>query len=204
MDVLSIGSTTSSAHVNRDTTLVGGVCSAPSVNGCLLTTATRSISSLGVGAVPSALKPIGAFGSLVELTGYSDAVTVQSGITTTAPSASMTGGTIRWWNGIGYTLPVALSTLSGTTINSSLNVTSGIVNIVMSASLRVGSSTKSSTTGMCIGGTVACVKRADAAQSSPLRGTVTYDIRVLGVSKLAFTVALDLGDITATTTYSEP
>ena len=201
MDVFELGATTATAHADRDLVSSGpSNCAGTSSTGCIHTTATRSISSVKVGSLPPALKPAG-FGYLVELTGYSDTVTAEAGINAAAPSRTSTG-TLRVWNGLGYT-EVPWNPTGGSLAVGGVNVTTGILNIQITADLKIGSGSSLSTADTCMAG-LACRKHAEATSTSPLRGTVSYDIRTFGVSVLSFTVNIDLGDITTVADYQDP
>jgi hypothetical protein len=206
MDIYEQGTTTVGVHTNRDTAAGGGICatgSGTSSTGCIHSEATRTVSAIKMGAVPAALKPAG-FGSLIELTGYADTVTAEAGINASAATASSSAVSFRFWNGAGYTL-VPWASAMGTTVSSSLSVSTGTVTINVSANVGVGNVTSlSSPAATCMGSlALPCRTRAEATLSSPLRGTVNYDVRVLGVSMLAFTVSVDLGDLSASAAYED-
>jgi hypothetical protein len=204
MDVVEQGATTVGVHTNRDTAPGGGRCAGTSNTGCISSSATRTISSLKIGGVPSALKPAG-FGSLIELTGYTDTATAAAGIGALDAQASSSAVNFRFWNGAGYSL-VPWASAVGTTVSSSLSVTTGVVTINITSNVRVGNVTAlSSPAATCMGSlALACRTHAEATLASPLRGTVSYDVRVLGVSVLAFTVSVDMGDLSASAAYEDP
>jgi hypothetical protein len=205
MDVLQQGASTAAVHTNRDLVSSGaGVCVGTSGTGCVHTEATRTITSLKVGAVPAALKPLG-FGSLIELTGYSDTVTAEAGINAAAPTAT-SGGALKIWNGLGYTT-IPWASAIGTSLTPSISVSSGVVNVSITANLAVGSpSTTPTTPTSCVVGSssLACRTRGEAMLSSPLRGSLSYDVKVLGVSVLAFSMAIDMGDLSVSASYVNP
>lgn len=198
MDVVQQDSVTVMAHTNRDLT-PSGVCLGTSSAGCIHARATRSIAAYRVGGVPNALKPAG-FSYLLELSGYSDSVTAEAGIGA-GPPGSTVAGTVRYWNGLGYT-SVAIAAGVNLPIPP-LVVSSGTVTITINVDVRTGAPSTSSTSTTCLA-TLACRTRSDAVRTAPFRGTVTYDVRVLGVSQLTFSTVIDLGDLAVSAAYADP
>jgi hypothetical protein len=198
MDVLEIGTTTVGAHTNYDALASGASCTA---SGCAKTAASRTVSSIKIGSLPGPLKLPG-MGFLVELTGYSDSVTAEAGITSAVPTAT-SAGTLKVWNGVGYTT-IPWATAKGTTLPvAAVSASLGAVTINITTDLRAGTTSAQPTTGTCLG-SLACTTRSEAVVSSPLTGTITYDIRSGLVSVLSFTMAVNMGDLSATAAYADP
>ena len=191
------------AHTNRDdasSSTGGGVCTGTSSAGCIHSKATRSIAAYRVGAFPSALKPAG-FGYLLELTNYADSVSAEAGIAASAPDAPPPAGTVRYWNGVGYT---TVAFAAGVTLPiPTVVATSGTTTIRMTSNLRTGTETRSSTSATCLG-TLPCRTRGESMRTSPLTGTVGIEVIVLGVPQLTLTVSVNLGNLTASASYADP
>ncbi|MGH2687788.1 MAG: type IV pilus modification PilV family protein [Actinomycetota bacterium] len=196
--------TTSLSHTNRDLTQ-SSYCTGTGGNGCVHARASRSIGTVRLGGLPLGLlgAPLGWEGYLVELTGYSDTVTAEAGINAAAPTVT-TAGTIRYWNGSGYTtrslaVPGIGEVLPVTSVSAGIGLLSSIE---LTASLSTGGTTTSSTAATCGGS--ACRTAAEATSRSPLVGSIGLRVVVLGADVLNLTINVDLGSSVAEAEYSEP
>jgi type II secretory pathway pseudopilin PulG len=181
-----------------------GPCTGTSAAGCVRASATRSLGRIRTGGLPSvALPPAGFLGYLLELSGYSDSVSVEAGIGA-ADATKNAVGSLRFWSGGGYTT-VALSGGASLSITTPLlSVTSGIYTISVSATVRTGTSYSSAPLTTC-DGALACRPQADATIGTPLAGTVTYRISTVVLGEIfQLTASIDLGDVTASATYTDP
>jgi hypothetical protein len=94
--------------------------------GLIRETVTWNLPQISMGGLPSGLAstPSGWQGYWVRLTGFNASTAVEAGLGTIAPTASITGGQISYWNGRGYsTLPV--STAGGDVAISPVDFSAG-------------------------------------------------------------------------------
>jgi hypothetical protein len=206
---VTISGMTSTAHTDRQASATSGACVGTSSTGCIRSTATTSISSLTLGGI-GGLNGVAAGAALIKLDNFKATVTAEAGINAAAPSASVTSGTLSIWNPT--LLGGSFQTLGTVTLGSGSTITvpsitlTDLINpgltLTVSAQLRTGSSTISSTPGTCMT-TLACRTRADATMGSPLVGTITYRFQ-LGSNVVSMTITVDLGPLTASATYADP
>jgi hypothetical protein len=191
-------------------------------DGCVHAGAERSLGTVMLGGIPSELEsqaPSG-WGSgttgcppgnyLVALQPYSDSVAAESGIdSTSTPSPSTAGApseTVCYFNGSGYTedtttLPVDSNPQS---IAPSLSMSGSLdgqsFTVTMASSLTLGYVTETTPASGCGSGS-AC--QESATISSPLEGSITYDISAGTTQIAALTVSVNLGELNASTSYEE-
>jgi type II secretory pathway pseudopilin PulG len=120
----SVASETTSGFVSRDTAPDGSYCTSTTGDGCADARATRSVGTVQIGGLPANLRTLASSlipsgwasgaGYLVQITGWTDSVSAESGVGSSAPAASASG-TISYWNGSGYSSATVGS-------NRSLNV----------------------------------------------------------------------------------
>jgi hypothetical protein len=211
--------TQSLSHTNRDLT-ASTYCAGTSGNGCVHAHATRSIGRVRLGGLPLGLSPSGAWaGYLIELTGYTDTVTAEAGINAAAPTATRTG-TLKYWNGTGYTTRDVSLLTTGESINvASVVIDVALLRVSLGVTLAAGGSSSTSTTATCTGGS-ACRTSADAKVDSPLIASVSLRIdalsvpavclpivgctpAVLGPNVLNLATNVDLGSSVAKANYSD-
>lgn len=227
LDALGLGLTTiadvqaaptqSVSHTNRDLT-ASAYCAGTSGSGCVHAHATRSIGRVRLGGLPLGLSPSGAWaGYLIELSAYTDTATAEAGINAAAPTATR-AGTLRYWNGSGYTTTdLSLVTTGQSFTVASAVIDTGLLRVSLGATLSTGSVATSSTTATCTAG--ACRTSADAKVDSPLTVSVSLRIdalsapevcllgvctpAVLGPNVLDLSTTVDLGSSTAKANYSD-
>lgn len=72
--------------------------------GLVRETVSWNLPEIRIGGIPPGVpSPSGWAGYWVRLTGFTATATAESGVSTAAPSVSITGGTVQAWNGNGYT-----------------------------------------------------------------------------------------------------
>jgi type II secretory pathway pseudopilin PulG len=190
------------------TTTTSNRDSITSQDGKVTETVTRTIGRLDIGGLPVGFTPTpaGWGGYFVSLTNYSDTVTAIAGSTAADPIATITSGTISYWNGSGYT-SVDLATTPGYSIPSSWSQGTtasfaGNKKIVVTMT----------TTGIAMGGQPTktsspagsgSILRNDVTSSigSPMSGQFTYTIAVNNTTVVNFTFTLNLGAISARAVY---
>jgi hypothetical protein len=168
-------------------------------------TATRTLTSGNVdlfsfptGAVPPLLWE----GYLVRLTGWSATAAAAAGpAATTGNRSASQSGTLRFWNGLGYT---------------SVNLATGNVNAAVSASASV-LGCGFSVSGQVQGGgtslpaieyqnddTSKPIESAQASVNPPIAGTFAYEVTCLGITLVDVSITVDLGTTMAEAHYAVP
>jgi type II secretory pathway pseudopilin PulG len=201
------------AFANRD--LQSGV------DGLLHSDMARSLGTVTLGALPTGLPvsavPVGWAGYLVQITGFSDTVSAETGTGTAAPSV-IAIGTLKYWTGAGYStlvlapgaglnLPVAsvhiLTIISGQLLQVDMQAsTSSDCNVWVQGCPRTGGTSTSSTALTCTPTPCPNTRTAASATSnSPFIGDVHYTISYNGTVLADLTTHLDLGTLLAQNTY---
>ncbi len=123
----------------------------PGVNtdGCLALSASRTLGTIKIGGVPSAMpSPGGAWdGALVKITGYSDSATAAVGTGAGAPTVTgPASGSLQYWNGTGYT-SIALTSVQAGSSTSAASVSGSIGGKVVAVDMTIdrASSTNAAT-----------------------------------------------------------
>ena len=189
------------SHTNRDLT-ASAYCAGTSGNGCVHARATRSVGTLRLGGLPPGVPaPAGWTGYLVELTGFTDTVTAEAGINAASPTLT-TSGTIRFWNGSGYTTKSLAPGESESLPVATVVASSGQETVQIDAALSTGGTSQASSSATC--GALPCRTSAEAQSRSPLIGTVSYRITSGAAEVLSLVTSIDLGSSVAEAKYSEP
>jgi hypothetical protein len=216
------------AFVGRYTTGTPSYCTSTSGDGCVHAGAQRSLgtvefaglpgqllSGLGLDGVapvgwgntvgPNANCPTGNY--MVALTNYSDRVAAESGVNANSATTTMPAGAsqpyVCFWNGTGYTsqalslgtTPQALSIPALSVIDAV--VPGGAVTVSVSSSLSVGTATTTRTTPT--GCATPC--QSTATISSPLVGSITYQVTQGATTIANLTETVNLGELTVSTSY---
>ncbi|MBV9412134.1 MAG: hypothetical protein JO148_11100 [Acidimicrobiia bacterium] len=187
-----------------------------SSDGCVHTDAQRSLGTVTLGALPSAvISSLPNWGTgnsnfLVQLSNYSDAVSAESGIGAAAPCAKQGAtcsgsatGSLTYWNGVGYTTtPVSWGATAPTitipTVNVTSTVSGAVVNVTMTNTLTLGA-TSTSTSGTSPCRTVEC--KATAQVTSPIQGDIIYKVTVAGSTVANLDINVNLGTLAVQTNY---
>jgi prepilin-type N-terminal cleavage/methylation domain-containing protein len=190
-------------------------------DGLVHTDATRAFGLVSLGGLPSGLDPAvvpaGWTGYLVTLTGYTDTVTAETGTSTVGPSV-VASGTLKYWNGGGYT---TLSIVPGAPLNlavASVHISTTVGGKVLQIDLQgqpgvncnvwslgcptTGGTTTSATVATCA--PVPCPNTRTAATSqanSPFVGNIWYRVIYDGEIQASLTFHVDLGTLLAQNTY---
>ena len=189
----------------------------PGEDGLVDASATRSLGTIYIGGFPSAgmTAPTGLTTDSTQdnnycmrISGYADTVRATSGETTsTPPSASVTAGTLHYWNsGTGTyssqsVTSASLSSLSITCSPPAQMVDGELVtwSVTVAAAGIAPASTSTASDVDPSGSTLS----ADAVAKPPTI-TVTYRIRVGVDDEVALTVTTNLGSLTASSVYGPP
>jgi prepilin-type N-terminal cleavage/methylation domain-containing protein len=197
---------------------------APDAEDGMRATTTRTFGTVDLfqfpSGIPSTNMPTAAWSSgsyLVSMTGYSDQASAAAGVTTSAPSASASAGSITYWNGSAFA-PVSVSSLAaGATIP---------VQTAYTTPWRVGNGpsrrwvcaaiTPSLTYGGPSTSSVGTPRTsAKASMGAPIQGTVTYRVDLYSQdpdscsspsefpasTPVNLTVSIDLGTTKAAVTF---
>ena len=224
----SAAPSSTAGFVGRYTSPSGSYCTSTTGDGCVHAGVQRSIGTLELAGLPGQLlsgvgldgvAPVG-WGNtvtpnancpsgnyMVALVNYSDRVSTESGVNANHATTTMPTGAsqpyVCFWNGTGYTsqalalgsTPQALTIPAVNVVDP--GVTGGAVTVSVSAALSMGTATTQITTPS--GCTTPC--QATATISSPLEGSVTYSV-TQGTTTIAnLTIAVNLGELTASTSY---
>ncbi|TMK89274.1 MAG: type II secretion system protein [Actinobacteria bacterium] len=191
-------------------------CVGTSGDGCVHTEAQRSLGTVTLASLPTGvISSLPGWGSgtnnfLVQLSNYTDSVSAESGIGAAAPCAKQAatcngtpGGTLKYWNGAGYTTtPVNWGATAPNITIPSVNVTAivngAIVNVSMTNSLTYGT-TSTSTSGASPCRTTECKETAQS--SSPIQGDIIYTVTVAGSTVANMDINVNLGTLAVQTNY---
>jgi len=206
------------AFTNRDTvpdTVDTTVCTQTSGDGCLQSKQTRSRGTVTIGALPPAVvSPAVAdlppnwnnSKGLLQLTNFADSVKAEAGVGSSAPAASITGGSISYWNGTSYsTLNLVGSSTATAIATAAVHLSDVISNgstltIDITAQLSTGGTVVTDTPPA--GCSTICTRTTASAQSnSPITGQVTYVVTYGGQTLSNLTYTIDLGTLLAKSTY---
>jgi len=166
-------------------------------------TVSRGVGTVDLLGLPSGMNIPAGFSSYVRLTNYSDSATTQVGTTTSAPSASIGGGILKYWTGLSYTsvtVPNTATTILLPTFTKSQTFTGGgapkTVDVTMSGTVTTGGvSTRQTVSGSTRTSAQAIVK-------SPLKASLTYTIDIQGTTVVSLTLDVDLSQMVASGTYT--
>lgn len=202
----------STAVTERDTAAGSTTCTQVPANtdGCIHAAANRSLGTVDIGELPSGIGPLPAGWNLaqglVELSGFSDTVSAEAGVGAGSPSASVTSGTVSYWNGTGYT-NVPADTTPGSTIPAQPvtvddpSYPGGAVTITITPNLTFGGSNVSDPATGC---TTPCTRtNASATSTSPIQGTIEYQVTYNGVTIVDALLAVNLGTLSSSAIYQQ-
>lgn len=202
-NLVSIGIPTAHTTAFSDRIPVTGV------NGNVRSTATRTFGTVRIGGLPDlVLAPVGWLGFFVQLSGYTDTIQATAGTNAAAPTATIGGGTLSYWNGTGYSSVSLSSTptyaLSGLQLDhTTLTLDGHTVQIRIEAlTLEMESVPAVSSTPSGSGSIVR--NEAKGTIGSPVLGDFTYEIWVDGAQVVDLTITPSLGTLNAKSTYQPP
>jgi hypothetical protein len=196
------------AFTNRDVVPQAGSCLFTSGDGCMHAVAQQTMGTVLLAGLPGALPggpPAGWAGYLVQITNYSSSVSAEAGVGTSAPTVAASG-TIRYWNGSGYSTlavaPGASVAIPVAPVTVIAVVGGAIVTVSMSATLSTGGTTTSSTIMTCA--PVPCPNNRSAAAAtaaSPVVGTIGYSVTRNAQSLADASLIVNFGQLEANATY---
>ncbi len=190
-----------------------GLCSpGADEEGCVAATATKSVGTLNLGGLPSAMTaPAGWSGAnpwngfYLSIVNYAGQSTAAAGTSSPLPSASFTSGSLYYWDGAGYTGPISLTSSSLNGLNVSYSRTQRIDGTNVTVSLSTVSSTMaagstSTTADPSTSGTL--TRTTASAQVVAPVVSVQYRVTIPGRTFIDVTITVQLGTIQATATYA--
>lgn len=187
-------------------------CPTATGDGCVHAGGARSIGTVTLGGLPTALLAAappgwgsGAGNYLIQMTGYSDAVHSESGLGTAAGQPTVAqSGTLRYWNGTGYTStpiswgasPPTLPTIPAVALSTTFNGQPVRVTIT-THSFRAGGTRRLTT------GSLPCATscQASAHVNSPFTAELTYVVTVAEQVVADLRLSVNLGELSAQTRY---
>jgi type II secretory pathway pseudopilin PulG len=206
------------SFVNRVLSPTSALCTpAVDADGCLEQTATRAFGTVNIGALPSVITaPAGWNGAnawngyYLSLVSYQDSAQVAVGrpavppaVTPTvpAPSASVSSGTIHYWNGTGYTSLAA--TAAGL---NTLNVSSAFVQVISGHTITITIGTVNGTTAAATSASSPAAAAASmteaSAQVTPPKATISYQVNIDGTDVVDLQITLNLKQAEARAVYA--
>jgi type II secretory pathway pseudopilin PulG len=216
----------STTFVNHTLYPATGICSPVNgADGCIEQTATRRLGTVNIGGLPSVLTPptnwSGANawnGYLVSIVGYEDQASAPvgrqvlpsatSGTAVPAPSASVTGGTIYYWNPLlgTYSNVSVTDSLLGTTLvsGSSLSLSQVVNAHTVSVNMSIETGTVEPATPAVkttVDGAGNLSRTESSAQVTPPKLTVRYEVWVDGNNVVALDVVVNLKTMEARGVY---
>ena len=200
--VLQAASSPDTSFVNRVVSGGSALCTpATTSDGCLEQTISRTVGTINIGSLPSGMTPPAGWtgasawnGYLLSIVGYQDAAGAAAGVLAPVPTASVSAGTIWYWNGGGYS---SLAATSGSLGAIAPAITqSQVINghtVVVSMSLVSNTTTAATTSTAATPSTAGNVTRTDVSASvTPPSTAVTYRITVDGSTKVNLTITVNL------------
>ncbi|HXF37626.1 MAG TPA: prepilin-type N-terminal cleavage/methylation domain-containing protein [Actinomycetota bacterium] len=163
---------------SQPTTAFGNRVLVANEPGYLTETVTRRLGTVTIGGLPNGVSgPAGWSGYLFRLSGYQDTVSASAGTSAPAPSATVSAGTLEYWNGSGYSSLTAADLQSAGAIGfASLDHTTTVagrsVRVVISGSASRGGASAAST------GSGTTRETAQATSGPPLDAVLSYVVMV--------------------------
>ncbi len=187
-------------------------CPAATGQGCIHAGGTRSVGDIAIAAIPPGLlddapagwagASCGATNALLQLDGFSDTVTSESGSGSSNPTASQNAGALVYWNGSGCsTMNVdwqsGLPAIAVPPVSISVPGIDNGISVTMDTTLSFGY------TGTTVTNPAGCTTpcTSDATSSSPVVATVVYSITDGTVALADLEIVLNLGTLSASTSW---
>jgi type II secretory pathway pseudopilin PulG len=175
-------------------------------------TVDRQIGRVNIGGLPANLTaPAGWDQAFIVLTGYHDKVFATAGTSAAAPTATISAGSLKYWNGSGYTTKDLTTTgtngrdYSVSTFDQSVTGTISGQTVVVRLQLSAGATLKMAsvpTTSSTPSGSGSITRtNVTSTIGSPVSGTFTYTVTINGNQVANLSLVVDLGTITAKSNY---
>jgi type II secretory pathway pseudopilin PulG len=188
----------------------GTMCTpATGMDGCLEQTGFRRFGTITLGGLPSAMAAPANWNSttgFLSIVGYRDQVQAAVGKQSTstlvpAPSASVTAGTVSYWNGSNYTtVSATAAALTGLNASSSFSQTIGGHTVVVTIA-TVPANMSAATTSISPSAAALSITQV-SAQATPPRVTLSYTIVLDGTNVVELQISVDLRTMEARGVYA--
>jgi len=174
-------------------------------NGNVQDTANRTYGTIQIGGLPDLMSsPTGYAGYLVRLSGYHDTAVSTAGTSAAVPSATISAGTLSYWNGSSYSSVTLSSTpsyaLSNLLVDYTTSVSGHGVEVKIAADSVAMEQVPTTSTTPSGSGSITRTE-TQATVGSPMLGTFTYQIWVDGSNVVDLTVDVALGTLTSKSIY---
>jgi type II secretory pathway pseudopilin PulG len=185
----------------ESTTYVRRMVPVAGQNGLVRGQVTWRLPEIRLGGLPAQVDPPpGWEGYWVRLTGFQAAATAEAGTNSSAPTTSITGGTLNVWTGAGYT-SVAVAPAGGAVVVAPVDHTAlvggNVVRVRMSGTVEM----EPTTTSEVIGDVATTRTEATARVGSPLVTEFTYRVTVDTVEVADLTLQFNAGRGGVSATY---
>ncbi len=188
----------------------GALCSpAANTDGCLEQTAIRRFGTIGIGGLPSSVTaPAGWNGFFLTINGYQDQCVAAVGNQSTTtivppPTATVTAGTISYWNGVGYTTVSATDASLNSLATNSLTGTfltgnGGHVTQVVMATVPTGMTAATTSITPSVG---ALSLTSAQALVSPPQVAISFTVTIDGTTVVQLQITVNLKQLEARGVY---
>jgi hypothetical protein len=183
----------------QTTTYVRRMVPVAGQNGLVRGQVTWRLPEIRLGGLPSEVDPPPEWdGYWLRLTGFEAAATAEAGTNSSAPTTSITDGSLSVWNGVGYT-SVPVTTIGGPVVvvpvDHTALVGTDLVRVEMAGTVEV----EPTTTSEVIGDVATTRTEAAARIGSPLVTELTYRVTVNAeeVANLTLQFNAGRGDVSA-------
>ena len=172
-------------------------------DGHLDMTATRRFGTINIGGIPAGLTLPAGWDQAgtpvyekycVTLDNYQDVSTSQAGTSSSAPTNTISSGTLWYYNGAGYSsLSATSASIDTLVVNCTKSGTVGGKAVTWTVSVSAGALVHAVTASNV---TASGTTRTDVDTSiTPVKGTVHYKVVVAGTTEVDLDVVLDLGSM---------
>jgi type II secretory pathway pseudopilin PulG len=190
------------ALTTPNTTYVRRFVPAGGEPGLIRETVTWRLPQISIGGLPSGQvqAPSGWAGYWVRLSGFTATATAEAGLNTAAPTVTISGGQISYWNGSGYSsrsVTASAEEIPIRAVDHSAGLGDGnIVRVQISGAVNV----QQSTTAQSLDGTSTRLE-ARAAVGAPLVVELNYTVSRNGQQMADLAMEFNAGDARANTVY---
>lgn len=175
-------------------------------DGYLQQTVNRGIGTFSLAGMPANVTPPGLPGQwtgyLLTMTGYADSTVAAGGTSSPDTTATISSGSISYWNGAGYTSLTpgsAQTSIPFSPVSVTQNISGSTVVVSISGSLTTGGTT--TTCNVSCAGTLTRTS-ATATAASPVTGTLNYTITINGSTVVNLQISVDFGTVTSKAVYA--
>jgi prepilin-type N-terminal cleavage/methylation domain-containing protein len=202
------------AFVNRVAYGSSALCTPTSTSdGCLEESVSRTFGTINIGGLPSGMTaPSGWSGAsawngyFLSIVGYQDTASAAAGISAPLPTATVSAGTVYYWNAATSTyvnLSASSAGLNAITPTFTSSQTVSGHTVVVNISLQSSSTTAATTSTSATPATSGSVTRTDVTASViPPRTTVLYTISVDGSTKVNLSILVNLKSMDVRGSYA--